>query len=170
MQRRRVLKLGVVSATAIGILASVSWVLQPVQMQRKAVSSAGLKVLVAVSAGLLEGSIPTERKARAAAMSSYLDRLADTVSGLPSSSQRDLAQVLSLLSQAPGRRVLSGLGTHWTEASQEAIRDALETMRASRWALRRQVYHALRDLARAAWFADPMTWGALGYAGPLAIA
>ena len=34
---------------------------------------------------------------------------------------------------------------------------------------RQQVYHALRDLTNAAWFADAGTWGLLGYPGPTTI-
>jgi len=39
-------------------------------------------------------------------------------------------------------------------------------MRVSGTTLRRQAYHALRDLTQAAYFSDPGTWAALGYPGP----
>lgn len=170
MQRRRLLKLGVVSATAIGVAGSVALLLRKPETQAKPLTASAFEVLSTVSAVLLEGSVPTDAPARTAAMANYFDRLADTVSGLPPGSQRELAQVLSLLALAPGRRILSSLGTDWLLASREEVRGALDTMRRSRVMLRRQIYHALRDLARAAWYADPTTWVALGYPGPRPIA
>jgi hypothetical protein len=36
-------------------------------------------------------------------------------------------------------------------------------------ALRQQVFHALRDLTNAAYFADASTWAAIGYPGQQAV-
>lgn len=169
MQRRRLLKLGAVGA-ALGVVGGVAWYSQTPQRRLATLSASAFQVLTAIATALLEGSLPADERHREATMPAYLDRLAKTVSGLPPSSQRELGQVLSLMALAPGRWALSGLGTHWPQASPEQVRDALETMRSSRWMQRRQVYHALRDLARAAWYAAPDTWVALGYPGPRAIA
>lgn len=170
MQRRRLLKLGLVSATAIGVVGSFALFLQGPETQGKPLTGSALGVLSTVSAVLLEGSVPKDASNRAVTLAGFPDRLANTVSGLSLGSQRELAQLLSMLALAPGRRILSSLGSDWSVASTEEIRDALETMRRSRLLLRRQVYHALRDLARAAWYTDPNTWVALGYPGPRPIA
>lgn len=170
MQRRQLLKLGVVSGAALAIVGSASLFYQKPELRDETLTGAAHAVLYAVSSGLLEGSMPTEAGALSASMAAYRDRLAATVLGLPRASQRELAQLLSLLARAPGRWLLSGLATDWPQATREEIRDALETMRASRIKPRRQIYHALRDLARAAWYADPTTWAALGYPGPQAVA
>ena len=42
-------------------------------------------------------------------------------------------------------------------------------MRVSSGTTRQQVYHALRDLTNAAWFADAGSWDLLGYPGPQAV-
>ena len=42
-------------------------------------------------------------------------------------------------------------------------------MRLSSVTLRQQAYHALHDIVNGAYFADPATWTALGYPGPIAI-
>ena len=170
MQRRRLLKLGVVSAAAIGVVGSVALLLQEPEIHDRPLTGPAFEVLSIISAVLLDGSVPADGQGFTAALAGYPDRLADTVSGLPMGSQRELGQVLSLLALAPGRRVFSSLATDWPIASREEIRNALETMRRSRIKIRRQIYHALRDLARAAWYADPTTWVALGYPGPRAIA
>lgn len=170
MQRRRLLKLGVVGSASVGVGGGVAWLAKTPKSEHAPLSASAFQVLAAIATALLEGSLPTDDRDRQAVMPAYLDRLAGTVSGLPPSSQRELAQVLSLMALAPGRWVLSGLGTPWPDASREQFRDALETMRRSPWTQRRQVYHALRDLARAAWYAAPTTWIALGYPGPRAVA
>lgn len=166
MQRRRLLKLGVVGSAALGVVGGVAWLAQTAQNTRVPLSDSAFQVLTAIATALLEGSLPNDARDRQAVMPAYLDRLVNTVNGLPPSSQRELAQVLSLMVLAPGRWALSGLGTPWAHASREQVHDALETLRRSRWVQRRQLYHALRDLARAAWYAAPTTWAALGYPGP----
>ncbi len=170
MQRRRLLKFGVVSATVLGVVGSATLWLQGMQTQGKPLTQSAFDVLATVSAVLLAGTVPAEAQVHASTLSNYRARLTETVSGLPPASQLELGRMLSLLASAPGRRLLSSLGTHWPLASQEEIRSALETMRRSRVMLRRQIYHALRDLARAAWYADPTTWVELGYPGPRSIA
>ena len=62
---------------------------------------------------------------------------------------------------------LAGLATDWPDASVTQVQAALTDMRHSRLALRQQAYLALRELTCAAYFADPGTWMALGYSGPL---
>jgi len=170
MQRRRLLKLGVVSASAISIVGGGVLLLQEPAWRGKQFKASATTVLTVVSAGLLDGSLPDDENARASAMASLLDRLTATVAGLPVSSQRELGRLLAILALAPGRLALSGLASDWSRASRHDVQAALETMRASRFALRRQVYHALRDLARAAWYADKGTWPALGYPGPQTVA
>ncbi|MFY9514540.1 MAG: hypothetical protein WAQ05_26535, partial [Rubrivivax sp.] len=69
----------------------------------------------------------------------------------------------------PARTALIGLRPAWHEASLAELQTMLQDLRASRLALRQQVYHALRDLTNAAWFADAGAWAAIGYPGPMAV-
>lgn len=170
MHRRRLLKLGLVGSAALGAVGGIAWLAQTPQSRHAPLSAAAFQVLSAIATALLEGSLPTDDRDRQAALPAYEKRLTNTVSGLPPSTQRELAQLLSLMTLAPGRWAFSGLRTPWPEASREHCRDALEAMRRSRWMQRRQVYHALRDLARAAWYAAPTAWAALGYPGPQTVA
>ncbi len=170
MRRRRLLKLGVVGSAAFGVVGGAAWLAQAPQDRLVPLSVSEFEVLAAIATALLEGSLPTEHRDRQAALPAYRDRLANAVSGLPPSTQRELAQVLSLMALAPARWALSGMRMPWPEASRENCRDALEAMRRSRWVQRRVVYHALRDLARAAWYVAPTTWAAMGYPGPLKVA
>ena len=89
---------------------------------------------------------------------------------LPPSTQAQVDELVSLLATAPGRQLLAGLAQDWPLASTGAVQAALQSMRSSRMHLRRQAYHALRDLTQGAYFADRSTWAPLGYPGPRPVA
>jgi hypothetical protein len=122
-----------------------------------------------VALTVLAGSLPTDATARAAAIEAHVLRLEATVAGLPPALQADVDELLALMCNAVGRRVLIGLGADWRTATPGEVAAALQGLRVSTLNLRQQVYRALRDLTNAAYFADPGTWPAIGYPGPLAI-
>jgi hypothetical protein len=64
---------------------------------------------------------------------------------------------------------MMGLRPAWDEATVPEVQLALQGLRTSALSLRQQAYHALRDLTNAAWFADPSSWAAMGYDGPVNI-
>ena len=53
-----------------------------------------------------------------------------------------------------------------TALTPAELQAALQAMRVASIATRQQVYHALRDLTNAAYYAEPATWAQLGYPGP----
>ena len=61
---------------------------------------------------------------------------------------------------------IAGLRDDWPVASVVQVQAALQDMRVSRVSLRRQAYHALRDLTHAAYFSGSSSWAQLGYPGP----
>jgi hypothetical protein len=89
-----------------------------------------------------------------------------TLSAMPPTTQREVADLLTLLATAPGSLALTGLSQPWDEAPVDALQRTLQSMRDSALGLRRQAYQALRDLTHAAYFSDPSTWPLLGYPGP----
>ena len=111
-----------------------------------------------------------ERDADAAAqrraLAAHLQRVDDAVAALPPAVRGELSQLLALLGSAPGRVAFAGLVPAWRDAGVAELQAALQGMRLSRLSLRRQAYHALRDLTNAAYYADRSTWAALGYPGP----
>jgi hypothetical protein len=100
------------------------------------------------------------------ALDAFLTRLATAIASLPPATQLQIDELLSLLATAPGRHLIAALPQAWSTAPAEDVQVALQSMRTSSLALRRQAYHALRDLTQGAFFADPGTWAALGYPGP----
>jgi hypothetical protein len=92
------------------------------------------------------------------------------VSGLPPGVQEEVAQLFALLGFPLSRRLLAGVVSPWLEASPETIQAFLQRWRASRFALLRSAYAALHELMMAAWYGNPMSWPAIGYPGPSAVA
>lgn len=170
VQRRRLLKLGLSGSVALALLggAGAALLYRPTWRNSRLTES-GRSVLGGVARGVLDGSLPADAGPQAAAIVSHLERMDATLSALPASTQHDVAELLAILAMAPGRLALSGLSPDWSSASVAQIQDALQSMRTSQVDLRRQAYHALRDLTHAAYFASHHTWAQLGYPGPTAI-
>ena len=126
-------------------------------------------MFAAVARAVLDGNLPIEPKAQQAAMRAHLERMNATLQAMPPATQREVSNLLALLVLAPGRIALTGLYSGWTQAATAEVQTALRAMRASRLHLRRQVYHALRDLTHAAFFSDRTSWALLSYPGPQAM-
>jgi hypothetical protein len=123
------------------------------------------RVFAGVARGLLDGTMPNEPHV----VGALLDRIDGLVGSLPPHTQGELSQLLALLASVPGRRGFARLGNDWLEASAGEVQEAMQSMRLSNLAARRQAYQALHDIAGAAYFSDPATWTVLGYPGPVPV-
>ncbi|HEU4458983.1 MAG TPA: hypothetical protein VFR90_07660 [Methylibium sp.] len=166
--RRRWLVAGGAGALLLAAGGGAAWLWRPGWRDGQLTAS-GRTVFRAVARAVLEGSLPPEGPAQEAALERHLDRLALTIAGFPAATRAEIAQLLGILSIAPGRRWLAGLAIDWPQASTVAIDQALRGMRFAEQPLKQQAYHALRDLNNAAWYAQPEHWAALGYPGPVAV-
>lgn len=164
MQRRTLLKLGIGAAALLAVAGGGIALLRPGLVDGR-MTTAGRSVFHAVGRAVLDGSLPAQPAARDAALAALLDRLDETLSGFPAPTQAELSQVLSLLATPAGRIGLAGLRPDWPQASTAEIQSALQGMRTSALALKQQVYHALRDLTNASYYADPQAWSLMGYPG-----
>ena len=170
MQRRSLLKLGIVSAAALAVVGGgAALFVEPARRDGRLTES-GRRVLAAVARAVLDGSIPSEdHKAQAVALAAHLDRMDAALSTMPASTQCEVGDLLTLLALPPGRLALAGQMTDWQHAEVTQVQARLQAMRISRLSLRRKAYHALRDLTHAAYFASSSTWPQLGYPGPTKI-
>ena len=168
MQRRSLLRLGIASGVVLALGGGAAALLQP-GVQQGRLTTAGAQVLRATALAILDGSLPTEAVARANALAGLADRSQALVVGLPPHAQAELSQLLALLASVPGRRWFAGLEADWAQATMPDLRAALEQLRRSNLALKRQAYHALHDIAAGAYFSEPSTWARLGYPGPISI-
>jgi hypothetical protein len=74
--------------------------------------------------------------------------------------------LFALLAFAPTRCLVAGVWSPWPEASAESIAAFLVSWRDSRFALLRSAYEALHQIVYGAWYGNPRSWPAIGYAGP----
>ena len=168
MQRRSWLKLGLASATVLGLGGGVVALFEP-GLQDGRLSPAGRDVFAGAARGLLDGTLPNGRVEMQAEIDGLLLRIDVLASGLTPHAQTELSQLLALLGTAPGRRGLTGLSASWHHSTVPEIQAAFQFMRTSGVSLRQQTYQALHDIVGSAYFSDASTWVQLGYPGPLKI-
>lgn len=165
MRRRTWLGLGVVSALALAAGGGAMALLSTPGIEDGKLTANARRVLAGSARGLLDGTMPNEPRE----VSALLDRIDGLVAGLPPHAEAELSQLLALLASAPGRRGFAGLGPDWADASVTEVQGAMQAMRFSSLAARRQAYQGLHDIIGAAYFSEPATWAVLGYPGPPAI-
>jgi hypothetical protein len=166
MQRRRLLALGLGSVALLAVAGGGAAWLRPGVVSGR-LAPAGTTVFHAVAKAVLDGSLPQSPGAQGAALQAHLMRLDAAIGAFPAATQNELSQLLALLAAAPGRKFLAGLHTDWEAASVAELQQCLQGMRLSQMRLRQQVYHALRDLTNAAFYADAGSWTQMGYPGPV---
>jgi hypothetical protein len=159
------LQVGAVSALLLGAAGTGLALWRP-GLRQGGLTAAGREVMAAVALAVLGPLLPSEPTARESTLQGHLARLEATIAGLPPALQAEVGQLLSLLATSPARLALTGLADDWRDAPVAAVRAMLQDLRLSSLALRQQVYHALRDLTNAAYFADAAAWPAIGYPGP----
>lgn len=165
MKRRTLLIVGVGAGTLLALAGGTLALLSP-GLQQGRLSTGGREIFAAVARGVLADLLPAEPDARARALLAHLQRLDDTIAGLPPALQAEINELVTLLASTPGRLVLVGLRPDWPQASAAELQAMLQGLRVSSLQLRQQLYHALRNLTNAAYFADAGTWPTIGYPGP----
>lgn len=168
LTRRGLLKLGLGGTAVLAVAGGAAWMWRP-GLSGGHLTESGRAVFRTVARAVLEGSLPNEPSAEAAALDRHLARLDETIAGFPEATRAELGQLLGLLSVGPARQWLTGLRTDWSQAGVAEVEAALRRMRTTDHELRQQAYHALRDLTNAAYYAQPEHWAPLGYPGPSAV-
>ncbi len=168
MQRRSLLKLGLVSGAVLSLAGGAAVLLQP-GLQQGHLTVSARELFTSLGRAILQGTLPSDAQQRSTALSGMVVRIDALTSNLPVTVQAELSQLLGLLCTAPGRMGLAGLVPSWADATEAQVQAALEGMRFSSLALRQQAYQALHEIVGGAYLSDESTWAALGYPGPLAI-
>lgn len=127
------------------------------------------RVMAGLVPAILDGALPESATERAAAVRRCIDGVGIAVAALAPASQRDLARLFALLAAPPGRRLLAGVHADWPDAPRAEVAAFLEGWRLHPVALFRSGYAAMHDLVLGSWYADPGSWPAIGYGGPLAL-
>ena len=168
MKRRSLLKLGAGAAVLLAIAGGGLALLRPGLVNGK-LSPGARQLMKSVAIAVLDGLWPAEAAAREAGLQAHLNSLELSISGFPQQVRKELSQLLTLLTSSAGRLAITGLKSDWDQASNDELLQALQDMRVSSLAARQQIYHALRDLNNAVFFADSSHWPLISYPGPIAL-
>lgn len=164
MKRRTLLGLGLGAAALVTLGGGAAlWVHRAPDTR---LSDDARTVLAAAARAILGPVLPQTAEALSAALTAHLSALETAVAGFPPATRTELHQAMALLASAPGRRLICGLHTPWSQASDAELLAALDGMRLSGWMVRRQLYQALHALTNAAYYANDQHWGELAYPGP----
>jgi hypothetical protein len=166
--RRRFLKLGLVGALALAAGGGIYRLVQgPAPLGRFMLDGEAAAALGAIVPVMLGPVMPEQPAARSAAIGAAIAGVQLAILGLPLATQKEVEDLFGLLALGPARRFVAGVTGGWANASPEQVAAFLQGWRLHRFALLQTAYHALHDLIIGAWYADPSSWAAIGYPGPL---
>ncbi len=164
--RRTFLKADGLAALALaagGALYRATHIAAP---HRFALDGEARSALHAVIPAILAGVLPQDAQ-REAALATTIEGVHAAILGLPPATQNEVQDLFGLLALAPARRLLTGVSGGWEGARIEDVNAFLQDWRLHRFGLLRSAYHALHDLVLGAWYAQPSSWAATGYPGPM---
>ena len=166
--RRTFLKVGGLAALALAAGGGI-WRLThpPGPLLRFVLDGEAKAALDAIVPAMLAGSLPADPAARAQAVAATTFRVHQAILGLPLTAQKEVQDLFGLLALAPARRALTGVSGGWANASDAQVGSFLQEWRFHSLAMLQTAYHALHDLIIGSWYADPASWAAIGYPGPM---
>jgi hypothetical protein len=165
--RRTFLKLGALAAFALAAGGGIYRATHGSSHQRFVLDGEARAALEAIVPALLAGALPAAPEQRAAMIAATIGRVHENILGLPLATQKEVQDLFGLLALAPARRFIAGVSGDWSEADPAQVTAFLQDWRVSRVGLLRSAYQAIHSLVYGAWFADPSSWPAIGYPGPL---
>jgi hypothetical protein len=167
-KRRTFLKVGALAALTLAAGGGIyRYTHPPGPLTRFVLDGESKAALDAIIPGMLAGSLPADPAARALAVSATTERVHQAIRGLPLGAQKEVKDLFGLLALAPARRALTGVADGWSHATAAQVGVFLQEWRFHRLAMLQTAYHALHDLIIGSWYADPSSWDAIGYPGPL---
>lgn len=166
--RRTFLKVGALGALALAAGGGIYRYIHPPGPQQRFVLDGEAKAaLDAIVPAMLAGALPLDAAARAQAVAATTERVHQAILGLPLNAQKEIQDLFGLLAIGPARRALTGVADGWQHAKPEQVSAFLQSWRFHSLEMLQTAYHALHDLIIGSWYADPSTWEAIGYPGPL---
>ena len=163
--RRQFIQTGLIGAC---LLAGAGFIATP-RRDRVGAPERDLRFLNARDATVLAAIVPVMLDSASHNPASVVAGVDVAVRALPLSMQSEVRRLFDLLSSAWGRRWVAGIVPPWHEASASEIAAFLRRWQMSRFTVLRSAYQALHALIMAAWYGNPMSWQAIGYARPAAV-
>ncbi len=164
--RRTFLKAGACGALLLAAGGALYRATQTGLPHRFALDGEARAALHAILPAILAGALPPGA-GREAALAGTIEGVHTAILGLPPATRKEVQDLFGLLALAPARRLLTGIPGGWEGARLEEVSAFLQDWRLHRLGLLRSAYHALHDLVLGAWYAQPASWAATGYPGPM---
>jgi hypothetical protein len=166
MNRRRFIKLGAAGLLMAGGLGWLGKHFAKVDVVAgvSVVSPQHHPMLRALAEGLLDPALPAA--GRQEAIEVAVNAFIDATRTLAASAQAELGQLLNILENPVGRRLIADLGTSWEKAEPAQVQAFLISFRDHPIPALQPGYHALHDLMMAGWYGQPGQWVDMGYPGP----
>jgi hypothetical protein len=166
MNRRQFFKFG---AAGLLLAGGLSWLGKhfakvEVVAGQSVVQQQHIPMLKAIAEGLLDPALPTT--GRTQSIESAVNALVEATKTLAASAQAELGQLLNILENPVGRRLIADLGTSWEQATPSQVQAFLLSFRDHPIPALQPGYHALHDLMMAGWYGLPDQWVDMGYPGP----
>lgn len=168
MSRRRWIRVGLGGSILLGLGGGLAWsqsgysVPREVAARLVALSPKEYRIVEAIAARILrrdEDDLPTAEEVDAALA---IDGL---VARLDPANRTDLLRLLQLVEH--GLPIAGGHASRFTRLAGSARDDVLRAMESSSVELLRGGFAALKSLCVMSYFSHPLSWGAIGYDGPL---
>jgi hypothetical protein len=174
VSRREFLKVGAGAAMTLAVTHALNRPLfaQPVgggsagSLDLKHFANRDAELIAALAPAILADALPLDPASRQVAINEVVEAFDRTIFGLSPAVQREVDELMSLLTFAPTRYLIAGIRSPWNAASAEEIDAFLQRWRDSRLALLQQGYQALVRLMIACWYGNPLAWAQIGYPGP----
>ena len=171
VSRRAFLKVGVAGACVLMAARMLDREVfaqddKPGSLDLKKIANKDAVCIAALAGAVLKGALPDDPVARAIAINEVVEAFDRTVAGLSPAVQKELEELLSLLTFSVTRRFVAGVSKPWDEASEEDVTNFLGNWRQSRFALLQQGYQALARVIVACWYGNPLSWEKINYGGP----
>ncbi len=164
--RRTFLGAGGLAALALAAGGAIYRARHPDKPHRFALDGEARAALHAIAPAILAGALPQGAE-RETALTATIDGVHQAILGLPPATQQEVQDLFGLLALAPARRLLTGVSGGWEGARVDEVSAFLQDWRLHRLGLLCSAYHALHDLVLGAWYAQPSSWAATGYPGPM---
>lgn len=171
VRRRVLLKVGVAGACLLALTRGLDREVfaqdeKPGSLDLKKLANKDAECIAALVPAVLMGALPDDPVARQVAINEVVEAFDRAVAGLSPAIQKELEELLSLLTFSPTRKFIAGVSKPWAEASEAEVSAFLGGWRHSRFALLQQGYQSLARLMIACWYGNPLSWGKIGYVGP----
>jgi len=166
-KRRSFLKAGALGALVLAAGGGIYRAVHTPRPQRFVLDGEARAALGAIVPAMLAGALPTGPAERRTAIDNTIAGVHAAIANLPLALQKEVQDLFGLLALAPARRLLTGVSTGWEQADPQEVSAFLQDWRLHRFGLLRTAYGALHDLSLGAWYAQPASWAAIGYPGPM---